>query len=221
MSIKSFAGKLYAQIMVNKLRKVTANPIDHQQKIFHQLIQLASNTAFGKDHQFGRINNYDEFKRLIPIRDYEALKKYIQKSVDGEADILWPGRPAYFCKTSGTTSGAKYIPISKDSIAHHVDAAKMALLCYIKESGKADFLNGKMIFLQGSPELSDLNGTPFGRLSGITAHWVPSYLQKNRLPSWETNMIDDWETKVHAIVKETIPEDLRLIIGITNWYQMK
>lgn len=220
MSIKSFAGKLYAQIMVNKLRKVSAKPIDHQQKIFHQLIREASNTTFGKDHQFEDINNYEDFKKLVPVRDYEALKEYIQKSVDGQADILWPGRPAYFCKTSGTTSGAKYIPISKDSIAHHVDAAKMALLCYVKESGKADFLDGKMIFLQGSPELSDLNGTPLGRLSGITAHWVPSYLQKNRLPSWETNMIDDWETKVDAIVEETIPEDLRLISGIPSWVQM-
>ena len=220
MSIKSFAGKLYAQVMVNKLRKVSANPIDHQQKIFHQLIQQASLTSFGKDHKFDTIRSYDDFKKLVPVRDYEALKTYVQRSVDGEADILWPGRTAYFCKTSGTTSGAKYIPISKDSIAHHVDAAKMALLCYVKESGKADFLDGKMIFLQGSPELSDLNGTPLGRLSGITAHWVPSYLQKNRLPSWETNMIDDWETKVNAVVDETIPEDLRLISGIPSWVQM-
>lgn len=220
MSIKSVAGKLYAQVMVNKLRKVSATPIDHQQKIFHYLIQQASLTSFGKDHKFDTIRSYDDFKKLVPVRDYEALKAYVQRSVDGEADILWPGRPAYFCKTSGTTSGAKYIPISKDSIAHHVDAAKMALLCYVKESGKADFLDGKMIFLQGSPELSDLNGTPLGRLSGITAHWVPSYLQKNRLPSWETNMIDDWETKVNAVVDETIPEDLRLISGIPSWVQM-
>jgi hypothetical protein len=220
MSIKSIFGKLYAQFMVNKLRKVSAHPISHQQNIFSQNISKAQNTVFGKDHQFNTIKSYDDYKKRVPVRDYEGLKKYIQKSVSGEENILWPGRPAYFCKTSGTTSGAKYIPISEDSIAHHVDAAKMALLCYIKESGKTDFIDGKMIFLQGSPELNDLNGTPLGRLSGITAHWVPSYLQKNRLPSWETNMIDDWETKVNKIVDETIPEDLRLISGIPSWVQM-
>lgn len=220
MGIKSIFGKLYAQLMVNKLRKVSDAPISYQNKIFANIIDQAKNTEFGKDHQFSTINSYDDYKRLVPIRDYEGLKKYIQKSVDGEENILWPGRPAYFCKTSGTTSGAKYIPISQDSIAHHIDAAKLALLCYVQESGKADFIDGKMIFLQGSPELTDLNGTPLGRLSGITAHWVPSYLQKNRLPSWETNMIDDWEAKVNKIVDETIPEDLRLISGIPSWVQM-
>ena len=220
MGIKSIFGKLYAQLMVNKLRKVSDAPIPYQNKIFANIIDQAKNTEFGKDHQFSTINSYNDYKRLVPIRDYEGLKKYIQKSVDGEENILWPGRPAYFCKTSGTTSGAKYIPISQDSIAHHIDAAKLALLCYVQESGKADFIDGKMIFLQGSPELTDLNGTPLGRLSGITAHWVPSYLQKNRLPSWETNMIDDWETKVNKIVDETIPEDLRLISGIPSWVQM-
>lgn len=220
MGLKAVFGKVYANILVSRLRKTVSNPIDWQEKTLQDLISNGSKTRFGKDHHFTEIQGYESFKKQVPVRDYEDLKPYIDQMVAGEKDILWPGKPSYFCKTSGTTSGAKYIPISKDSVAHHVDAAKLALLCYVNETGKADFIDGKMIFLQGSPELTDLNGTPLGRLSGITAHWVPAYLQKNRLPSWDTNMIDDWEAKVDAIVDETLSEDLRLISGIPSWVQM-
>jgi len=220
VSIKSAIGKLYAKYLVGKLRKTVADPHYWQDKTLQDLLAQAQNTAFGKDHNFSEISNYEDFKKQVPVRDYEGLKSYVDRVVEGEENILWPGRPAYFCKTSGTTSGAKFIPISKESVAHHIDAAKLALLCYIEETGKADFINGKMIFLQGSPELTDLNGVSLGRLSGITAHWVPGYLQKNRLPSWDTNMIEDWETKVDAIVDETLPEDMRLISGIPSWVQM-
>ena len=220
MSLKSVIGKIYANILVSKLRKTVSEPIKWQQKTMIDLLRQGQNTAFGKDHSFDGIKTYEGYKKNIPVRDYEGLKKYIDRVVEGEENVVWPGRPAYFCKTSGTTSGAKFIPISKDSVAHHVDAAKLALLCYVQETGNAQFIDGKMIFLQGSPELNDLNGVSLGRLSGITAHWVPSYLQKNRLPSWDTNMIDDWETKVDTIVDETLPEDMRLISGIPSWVQM-
>jgi hypothetical protein len=220
MSIKSIIGKIYANILVSKLRKTASEPIKWQQKTMNDLLRQAQETAFGKDHCFAGIKTYEDYKKNIPVRDYEGLKKYIDRVVEGEENVVWPGRPAYFCKTSGTTSGAKFIPISKESVAHHVDAAKLALLCYVQETGNTSFIDGKMIFLQGSPELNDLNGVSLGRLSGITAHWVPSYLQKNRLPSWDTNMIDDWETKVDTIVDETLPEDMRLISGIPSWVQM-
>ncbi len=220
MSLKSVIGKLYAYVLVKKMRKTVEKPVYWQDETLKRLVIDANKTSFGIDHKFESISTYEEFKQAVPVRDYEDLKPYIERVVGGEANVLWKGRPAYFCKTSGTTSGAKYIPISNESVAHHVDAAKLALLCYINETGKANFVDGKMIFLQGSPELADVNGTPLGRLSGITAHWVPRYLQKNRLPSWETNMISDWETKVDKIVEETIPEDMRLISGIPSWVQM-
>jgi hypothetical protein len=220
MGLKVVFGKVYANILVNRLRKTVAEPLHWQEQTLQDLLKKGSTTKFGKDHHFDSISNYEEFKKKVPVRDYEGLRSYIDQVIDGEPDILWPGKPAYFCKTSGTTSGAKYIPISPDSVAHHIDAAKLALLCYVHETGKADFIDGKMIFLQGSPEMKNLNGTPLGRLSGITAHWVPSYLQKNRLPSWETNLIEDWETKVDKVVEETLPEDMRLISGIPSWVQM-
>lgn len=196
------------------------DPFNTQDKVFKELIDSAKNTRFGRDHQFDKINTYQEFKKLVPIRDYEGLRGYVDRIRKGEEDVLWKGKPLYFAKTSGTTSGAKYIPITKDSMPYQIAAAKEALLLYIAETGNADFVKGKMIFLQGSPEIDSSGAVKTGRLSGIVAHFVPKYLQTNRLPSWETNCIDDWETKVDAIVQETVVEDMRLISGIPSWVQM-
>src|SRR5690606_23880553 len=129
-------------------------------------------------------------------------------------DVLWTGRPMYLCKTSGTTSGAKYIPITRESLPNHIGSARRALLAHIAHSGRADFVDGKMIFLQGSPVLDRKGAIPTGRLSGIVANHVPPFLQKNRMPSLAANSIPDWETKVEAIVTETMGEDLRLVSGI-------
>lgn len=220
MSIKSAAAKIFAKIVHKKDQKWIKNPIDAQNEVFKNLISTAKDTAFGRDHHFDQIKSAREFAQQVPIRDYEELRKYVDRVVEGESGVLWPGKPLYFAKTSGTTSGAKYIPISKESMPTHIKAARNAILSYIHETGNANFVNGKMIFLQGSPEMEELNGIKLGRLSGIVAHYVPGYLQKNRLPSWETNCIDDWETKVDAIVEETKNENMTLISGIPSWVQM-
>jgi GH3 auxin-responsive promoter len=218
--LKSFFAKIYAKQVSKKVYKWADEPIRSQEKVFNNLIEQAKSTVFGKDHDFNSIQSHEDFKNKVPIRDYEALKPYIERIKKGEKDILWKGIPIYFAKTSGTTSGAKYIPITKESMPYHIAAAKEALLLYIAETGNADFVNGKMIFLQGSPEIDNSGPVKTGRLSGIVAHYVPKYLQKNRMPSWETNCIDDWETKVNAIVEETVIEDMRLISGIPSWVQM-
>ncbi|MCF6214328.1 MAG: GH3 auxin-responsive promoter family protein [Flavobacteriaceae bacterium] len=220
MSVKSALAKIYAKHVAKRVYKWADNPIKSQEKVFKYLIKTAQKTQFGKDHQFDKIQTYSDFKKAIPIRDYEALKPYVDEVVKGTENILWPGKPTYFAKTSGTTSGVKYIPITAESMPYHIKSAKEALLLYIAETGKVDFVDGKMIFLQGSPIIDNKNGIKIGRLSGIVAHYVPKYLQKNRMPSWETNCIDDWETKVNAIVKETLHEDMRLISGIPSWVQM-
>ena len=220
MGLKAALSKPFAAWVVRKVNKWKYNAIEAQQKTLKSLIKAAKNTTFGKDHHFSAISNYDDFKRNIPVRDYEGLKSYIDRVVNGEKDILWNGKPKYFAKTSGTTSGVKYIPISKESMPEHIKAARNALLTYIHETGKTDFVNGKMIFLQGSPIMSKKNGIHVGRLSGIVAHLVPKYLQKNRLPSYATNCIEDWETKVDSIVAETIDQDMTLISGIPPWVQM-
>jgi len=220
MSLKAIGAKIFAKRIRKKINKWSSNPLKTQEKVFKQLIETAKHTQFGKDHDFANINTYVDFAKKVPIRDYEALKPYVDRVVAGDKDILWPGKPLYFAKTSGTTSGAKYIPLTKDSMRTHPDTARNAILCYIAETGKTSFVDGKMIFLQGSPEVEEKNGIKLGRLSGIVAHYVPNYLQKNRLPSWETNCIDDWETKVDAIVDETIDKDMTIISGIPSWVQM-
>ncbi|WP_298532288.1 GH3 auxin-responsive promoter family protein [uncultured Algibacter sp.] len=220
ISLKSALAKPFARRVFKKVQKWAKNPVETQKLVFQDLIAEATRTAFGKDHDFVSINNYDDFVKRVPIRDYEGLKSYVEKVVAGEEDVLWKGKPLYFAKTSGTTSGSKYIPITKESMPSHVEAARNAILLYIHETGKSQFVKGKMIFLQGSPILNEQNGIQLGRLSGIVAHYVPKYLQKNRLPSWETNCIEDWETKVDAIVEETLPENMTVISGIPSWVQM-
>lgn len=220
MSLKSFAAKIFARNIAKKTRRWVRHPIATQERVFKELVQKASGTQFGKDHAFSTIHSHDDFVKNVPIRDYEQLKTYVEQIIDGKENILWPGKPLYFAKTSGTTSGAKYIPITKESIKHQIEASRNAILNYVNETGNSGFVEGKMIFLQGSPEMQEKNGIQLGRLSGISAHYVPNYLQKNRLPSWETNCIEDWETKVNAIVNETINEDMTVIAGIPSWVQM-
>ena len=220
MGLKSKLSKPFARLVAKRIKKESAKAVVLQEETLQNLLQSAKNTAFGKDHNFASIKNYEDFKKHVPVTDYEGLKAYVERIIDGEENVLWPGVPLYFCKTSGTTSGTKYIPLTKESMPHHIAAARNAILLYIAETGKADFVDGKMIFLQGSPELDTKGKIPFGRLSGIVAHYVPGYLQKNRMPSWKTNCIEDWEEKLDKIIDETLPEKMALISGIPPWVQM-
>jgi len=220
LSIKSALAKPFAAQIKKQIFKWADNPLGTQEKVFQNLIKEAELTLFGKDHDFKNIKSHNDFVNRVPIRDYENLKPYVEKVIEGQENILWKGKPLYFAKTSGTTSGTKYIPISKESMPTHVEASRNAILMYIAETGKSKFVNGKMIFLQGSPILDEKNGIQIGRLSGIVAHYVPKYLQKNRMPSWETNCIEDWESKVDAIVEETLRENMTIISGIPSWVQM-
>ncbi|MFL9485161.1 GH3 auxin-responsive promoter family protein [Chitinophagaceae bacterium LWZ2-11] len=220
MSLKSIFARPFANYIYKQIQKGKLNAIADQQAIFENLMKNGSDTLFGKDHNLSEVHTYEEFKQAVPIRDYELFKPYIQKIKDGKHNILWKGKPLYFAKTSGTTSGIKYIPISKDSIPNHINTARNALLCYMAETGNNSFVNGKMIFLSGSPVLERIADIPTGRLSGIVNHHIPRYLRTNQLPSYETNCIEDWETKLDKIVDETINQDMTLISGIPPWMQM-
>src|SRR5438309_2919433 len=196
MKIKSLLAKPFASYIHNKIRKGMATALQDQEHTFKELLKVGKLTDFGKDHKFSQVNSYQDYKNSVPVRDYEKFKPYIDKIKEGKHNILWKGLPIYFAKTSGTTSGVKYIPITKESIPNHINTARNALLCYMAESGNNAFSDGKMIFLSGSPELERIGGIPTGRLSGIVNHHIPSYLRKNQLPSYETNCIDDWEIKL-------------------------
>ena len=220
MKIKSFFAKPFAIYIHKQIRKSAHTAVTDQEKILQSLLKTASKTEFGKQHHFERIKNYADFVKNVPVRDYEDFKEYIEKIKRGKHNILWKGLPIYFAKTSGTTSGVKYIPITKDSIPNHINTARNALLCYMIQSGNTQFANGKMIFLSGSPDLERIGGVPTGRLSGIVNHHIPKYLRSNQLPSFETNCIEDWEEKLNKIVAETVSENMTLISGIPPWMQM-
>ena len=220
MKIKSFLAKPFAGYIYKQIKKGMATAVEDQEKILKELIKTGKATEFGKEHGLAMVSGYEEFRQAVPIRDYEKFKPYIDLIKEGKHNILWKGRPIYFAKTSGTTSGVKYIPITKDSIANHLPSARNAVFCYMAESGNSQLTDGKLIFLSGSPELERIGGIPTGRLSGIVNHQVPAYLRTNQLPSYETNCIEEWETKLNKIVEETINQDMRLIGGIPPWIQM-
>ena len=220
MKIKSFLAKPFASYIYRSIRKGMATAVSDQENILKNLLKTGSQTVFGADHRLAEVKTYEEFKNAVPIRDYEQFKVYIDQVKEGKHNILWKGIPLYLAKTSGTTSGIKYIPISKDSIDNHFNTARNAVMCYMAETGNTKFWEGKMIFLSGSPELERIGGIPTGRLSGISNHRVPQYLRTNQLPSYETNCIEEWETKLDKIVEETIKQDMTLIGGIPPWVQM-
>ena len=220
MNLKSLLAKPFAHYIANKVKKEAQQAVADQTSIFKTLLKVVKNTQFGKDHGLDAVLDYEGFKKAVPIRDYEQFVPYINMVKEGKQNILWKGLPIYFAKTSGTTSGVKYIPITKDSIDNHINTARNALLCYMAETGNTGFASGKLIFLSGSPELERVGGIATGRLSGIVNHHVPAYLRSNQLPSYETNCIEDWEQKLDAIVSETVNQDMTLISGIPPWVQM-
>ena len=220
MKIKSFFAKPFAGYISKQIKKQIETAVEDQQSIFNHLIKVGAKTDFGKEHGFEDIKTYQDFVQQVPIRDYEDFKPYIEKIKQGKHNVLWKGQPIYLAKTSGTTSGVKYIPISKDSIDNHINTARNALLCYMAETGNTKFADGKLIFLSGSPELERIGGVPTGRLSGIVNHHIPKYLRNNQLPSYETNCIEEWEEKLDRIVAETLTQNMTLISGIPPWMQM-
>jgi hypothetical protein len=220
MNLKSLLAKPFANYIYNKTQKSALTALADQEEIFKNLLKTGKSTEFGKDHHLSDVNTHQEFTQAVPIRDYEQMKPYIEQIKEGKHNVLWKGKPIYLAKTSGTTSGVKYIPITKESIPNHINTARNALLCYMGETGNTAFANGKMIFLSGSPELDRVAGIPTGRLSGIVNHHIPSYLRSNQLPSYETNCIEDWETKLDRIVAETFHQNMTLISGIPPWMQM-
>ncbi|MDX2069499.1 MAG: GH3 auxin-responsive promoter family protein [Haliscomenobacter sp.] len=220
MGFRSRIIRPFANKIARDIQRWSAHAVQEQEQIFNRLIEVGKTTAFGKAHGFDQIRSYQDYIERVPIRDYEGIKPYIERIKAGENDVLWRGKPAYFAKTSGTTSGVKYIPISKDSIPNHFGSARNALFNYFAQTGNGTWLDGKLIFLSGSPELGETAGIPTGRLSGISNHMIPAWLRTNQMPSYETNCIEDWETKLDKIVTETLSQNMTLISGIPPWVQM-
>lgn len=220
MGFKSFILKPFAKKIARDIDRWAADAVGAQRKVYRDLLSKGQRTAFGRDHKLSAGMAYEAFREQVPVRDYEGMRPYVERIKKGEQDVLWPGLPKYFAKTSGTTSGVKYIPLTKDSMPNHFGSARNALFNYYARTGKGQFLDGKMIFLSGSPVLEEVGGIPTGRLSGIVNHEVPSWLRTNQLPSYTTNCIEEWEEKLERVIDETMHADMRLISGIPPWVQM-
>ncbi|MBQ1968407.1 MAG: GH3 auxin-responsive promoter family protein [Flavobacteriales bacterium] len=218
--MKKHISKLFARVVLSREQKYYDAPHDAQRDVLSRLLKKGRKTLYGRERGIDEIRDYETFRSRMPVVVYDDLRGYIERIAGGEKDVLYPGRPAYFAKTSGTTSGSKYIPLTSEGLSHQIKSTRNMLLRYILKTGNIDYVGGKMIFLQGSPALEEKNGIKIGRLSGIVAHHVPSYLQSNRKPSFKTNCIEDWESKVEAVVDETIGENMTLISGIPSWLQM-
>lgn len=220
MGIKSTIIKPIAKRINSKIEKDQRHAIEHQDRIRNSNCKFASKTSFGKDYNLSAIKSYEEFRTQIPILNYEKIKNYMDRVLLGEKDVLWPGRPSYIVGTAGTTSGIKYIPLSKQSIPYHFGTARNATMSFAYKNNVVDIFDGNLLFLSGSPKLDKIGGIPTGRLSGIVNHQVPQWMRRNQVPSYDTNIISDWEEKVTSIIKEVHQKDLRMISGIPPWVSM-
>ena len=220
MQIKSRIARPFAGLVYKSIQRARLTAVADQEQWLIRLLKTGRKTDFGKEHNLKDVSLYTQFKQAVPLRDYEQIRPWIDRIIEGKHNVLWKGRPLYFAKTSGTTSGVKYIPITKDSVGNHFGTARNAALCYAAETGNTRFIDGKLIFLSGSPELERVGDIPTGRLSGISNHLIPRYLRSNQMPSYETNCIEDWETKLQKIVDETIHQNMTMISGIPPWMQM-
>ncbi len=220
MPVLPYASRIAALASRRSFRKWSSGAVKLQEREFYRIVKKARNTEFGRDHDFQKITDYKSFTERVPVRKYEDFKPYINRIIKGERDVLWPGIPLYMALTSGTTSGAKYIPITRDSLPNHLNSARNALLMYILKTGNSGFVDGKYIFLSATPRLDESGPIPTGRLSGIAHRNVPKFLNSRRLPSYKTNCIPQWEEKLAKIIEETVNEDMTLISGIPPWVLM-
>ena len=221
MGFKSLLARPLAALVHARREAVLRDPAAAQARVLTALLRRARDTAFGRAHGFARLRGAADFATAVPVRTYEELlPDWLARTQRGEPDVLWPGRPAYLTQTSGTTSGTKLLPLTRESIPAHIGGARDALLAYVHRTGRAQFFDGRLMFLSGSPALTPHNGIPSGRLSGIVNHHIPAVLRANQLPSDATNRIEDWETKLDRIVDETLGQRMTIISGIPPWAQM-
>ncbi len=208
--------------MRNRIKKINNNiynPIKCQTKVFNYLIRKGIKTKFGKEHQFNRIYNYDQFKKQVPIRKYEQFTEYISKIKNGEKDVLWPGKMKFFAKSSGTTNNkSKYIPITKESLhSCHFKAGKDMLSIYENNFSKNNIYNGKGLMLGGSIQKSKTKKIIIGDLSAILIKKFPFWVNYHRVPDKKTALMHNWDQKLEKIAKQAVNENITNITGVPSW----
>ncbi|HHC80484.1 MAG TPA: GH3 auxin-responsive promoter family protein [Flavobacteriia bacterium] len=194
-------------------------PIDVQQELLRGLLDVARNTQLGKQYDFKTIYNYKIFAERIPIRQYETIEPLIERTRKGEQNLFWPSDIQWFAKSSGTTNAkSKFIPVSNEALEDcHLKAGKDMLGLYIHNNEDAGLFNGKGLRLGGSSAIYEDNNSYFGDLSAIIIENMPFWADFSSAPKYETALMSEWETKMEAIVNETIDENMTSLVGVPSW----
>ena len=197
--------------------RMLKDPVTCQENLMHHFLNIAKETVFGKDHSFHKIKNYEEFKKYIPLRNYEGLLPYIERIKAGEANILWKGRPAFLGKTSGTTSKTKFIPVTGNSLHNQVGAPQYAALNYSYRYKKYSFLKGKVLIFSDGHFFENTGDIKTAPISTIANSCVPKIYHRVRLPSDKINAIYDYEKRIDAMINESAAKDVRTIVAMPVW----
>jgi hypothetical protein len=220
MSLISPAFRGYIKLRQSAIENFTHNPVDSQQQVFNELIGSAQFTEYGKKYRFEDINNFADFRKSVPINDYESLKPYIQRILEGNQNILWPSPITWFAKSSGTTSDkSKFIPVSRESLDdNHFRSGKDVLALYLKNNPANNLTSGKCLILGGSHQINQLNAASFfGDLSAVMLQNMPYAGQLFRLPELSIALMNEWEAKIERMAHSTIRENVTYIAGVPTW----
>ncbi len=195
-------------------------PVEVQNELFSSLIDQAALTRFGIEHGFSTIKTIDDFKKAVPIRNYEAFLPYINLMRDGQQNVAWPSRLKWFAKSSGTTDAkSKFIPVTKEALEEcHYKGGKDLLALYYLQKPDAKVYKGKHLVLGGSSKVNMFNDEGYtGDLSAIIIKNLPIWAELRRTPSRDIALMDNWEEKIERIAQSTISDDVYMIAGVPSW----
>mgnify|MGYP006074587445 FL=1 len=204
---------------VHQIELFLKYPIDVQEELLLKLVATAKKTEFGEEHHFSSIKNYKDFTNEVPIQRYESIEPLIERCRKGEQNLFWPTPIKWFAKSSGTTNAkSKFIPVSDEALEYcHMKAGKDMLCLYINNNEETQLFTGKGLKLGGSSEIYKDNDSYFGDLSAIITGNLPFWVDYSTAPSQEVALMAEWETKMEAIIDETIHENITSLIGVPSW----
>lgn len=220
MGLLSPAIKSFLKLRSGVIDNFMLNPIDTQKQVFHDLISRAQFTEYGKKYDFQHLNSVKEFQSTVPLNNYDSLKPYIQRILEGEQNLLWPSEITWFAKSSGTTSDkSKFIPVSKEALdENHFRGGKDAICLYLNRHPDSEITSGKCLVIGGSHQLNQLSEDSFyGDLSAVMMQNMPWTGQVLRTPDLSIALMDEWEEKIEMIARSTIHENVTFITGVPTW----
>lgn len=212
--------KWIIKLRLSQLEEVRLRPFELQSKWFDFLISNSQHTYWGKQHLFNEVTDYTVFKNNIPLQNYDTIKPFIEREIQGEEDILWKGKTNWFAKSSGTTSDrSKLIPVSEESLfENHYRAGKDLLANYYEIFPDAQVFGGKTLTVGGSSQVNKLSENSYtGDLSAIIVKNLPWWVEMRRTPSKEVALMSEWEEKIEKMALETMDEDVRVLSGVPSW----